>query len=56
MQLTQAASVLTNVPWTGRGISAPLFATCFPAIFCVLTWAGVFLREPTVRALIPVRS
>ncbi len=37
-------------------IGAPLFDTCFPVIFGVLIWAGVFLREPRLRALIPVRS
>jgi hypothetical protein len=28
----------------------------FAAVFGVLVWLGVFLREPRLRALIPVRS
>lgn len=32
-----------------------LFETLFPVIFGVLVWAGVFLRDPRVRALIPWR-
>jgi hypothetical protein len=34
---------------------SPLFETLFPVIFAVLVWAGVFLREDRLRALIPVR-
>ncbi|HTW63870.1 MAG TPA: DoxX family protein [Bryobacteraceae bacterium] len=37
-------------------ISAPAFDTSFPIIFCVLIWAPLFLREPRLRAIIPVRS
>jgi hypothetical protein len=31
----------------------PLFDTLFPIIFGVLVWAGLFLRDARVRALIP---
>lgn len=33
----------------------PAFETCFPIIFGILVWLAVFLREPRLRALIPVR-
>jgi hypothetical protein len=32
----------------------PLFDTIFPIIFGVLVWAGVYLRDGRLRALIPV--
>lgn len=34
----------------------PLFETIFPVLFGVLVWAGIFLREGRLRALIPLRS
>ncbi len=34
----------------------PLFETIFPVIFGVLVWAGIFLRDDRLRALIPLRS
>jgi hypothetical protein len=37
-------------------IGKPLFETIFPAIFGVLIWAGIFLRDKRLRALIPLRS
>lgn len=36
-------------------IGKPLFDLLFPVIFGVLVWAGVFLREDRLGALIPVR-
>jgi DoxX-like family len=36
-------------------VDNPLFETLFPAIFGVLIWAGVYLREDRLRALIPMR-
>ena len=36
-------------------IGAPVFDTCFPIIFGVLAWAGLYLRDDRLRALIPVR-
>ena len=32
----------------------PLFDTIFPIIFGVLVWAGVYLRDARLRALIPI--
>ncbi len=38
-------------------IGAPLFFnTLFPVYFAILLWAGVYLREPRLQALIPVRK
>lgn len=33
----------------------PLFETLFPVIFGVLVWAGLYLRDERLRALIPIR-
>ena len=32
----------------------PLFDTLFPIIFGVLVWAGLYLRDQRLRALIPI--
>jgi DoxX-like family len=38
-------------------IGAPLFVnTLFPIYFGVLLWAGIYLREPRLRAFIPVHK
>jgi hypothetical protein len=37
-------------------IHNPLFETLFPVIFGVLIWAGVYLRDDHLRALIPMRK
>ncbi len=36
-------------------VDNPLFQTLFPLIFGVVIWAGVFLREERLSALIPLR-
>jgi DoxX-like family len=33
-----------------------MFETIFPVIFGGLVWLGIFLREPRLRALTPLRS
>jgi hypothetical protein len=35
---------------------SPSFETIFPAIFGALLWAALFLREPRLRVLIPLRT
>lgn len=35
--------------------ASPVFNTAFPAVFGVLVWLGLYLREPRLRALLPVR-
>lgn len=37
-------------------IGAPVFSLFFPVGFAVLTWAGLYLREPRLHALIPLRT
>lgn len=37
-------------------VGNPLFECIFPVIFGVLVWAGLFLREPHLSTLIPVRN
>ena len=34
----------------------PLFECIFPIIFGILVWAGLFLREPRLGVLLPVRK
>lgn len=31
-------------------------AFLFPLIFCILVWAGLFLRDETLRAIVPLRK
>jgi hypothetical protein len=35
---------------------SPLFETIFPALFGVIAWAGIYLRELRLGALLPLRS
>ena len=61
-----ATSVLGSMLLTGylggavvsqMRIGASLFgSTLFPIYFAVLLWAGIYLREPRLRPLIPVRT
>jgi DoxX-like family len=41
----------TNVH-AGTGV----FNTCFPIVFGVLVWLGLYLRDSRLRTLIPLRS
>lgn len=36
-------------------IEAPLFECIFPVLFGVITWVGIYLREPRLGELIPIR-
>ena len=33
----------------------PIFNSCFAITFGVLTWVGLYLREPRLHALVPLR-
>ena len=33
-----------------------VFPILFPMIFCAMLWGGLYLREPRLRALVPLRS
>jgi hypothetical protein len=37
-------------------VAHPLFETSFPIIFGVLIWLGIYLREPRLRALVPIKT
>lgn len=37
-------------------VGHPLFESSFPIIFGVLVWLGIYLREPRLRALVPLRT
>ena len=37
-------------------IHAPLFDICFAIAFAALIWGGLWLRNPRVRALLPLQS
>lgn len=37
-------------------IGAPLFDTCFALVFAGFVWGGLYLREPRLRALLPLRN
>jgi hypothetical protein len=37
-------------------LHTPVFNWCFAIVFGVLTWLGLYFREPRLRALVPIRS
>jgi uncharacterized membrane protein (UPF0182 family) len=37
-------------------IGNPIFNTLFPIIFAALAWTGIFLREPRLSTLVPLRK
>ena len=37
-------------------VHSPVFNSAFAVLFGVLTWLGVYLREPRLRALVPFKS
>ncbi len=37
-------------------IEAPLFSLVFPVLIGALVWGGLYLREPRLRALLPISS
>ena len=41
---------------TNVRIGSAIFNTCFPVIFGVLVWIGLYLRDSRLRAIIPLRS
>ena len=41
---------------TNVRIGSALFNTCFPIIFGVLVWIGLYLRDSRLRTIIPLRS
>lgn len=41
---------------TQARVGNPMFEMLFPIIFGALAWAGIFLREPRLSTLIPLRT
>src|SRR6516225_1978190 len=41
---------------TNVRIGSALFNTCFPIIFGLLVWIGLYLRDSRLRTIIPLRS
>jgi len=37
-------------------VGNPAFNTGFPIVFAILVWLGLFLREPRLRVLLPLRA
>jgi hypothetical protein len=37
-------------------VHSPVFSSALAVVFGVLTWLGVYLREPRLRALVPFKS
>ncbi|HEX5659525.1 MAG TPA: DoxX family protein [Polyangiales bacterium] len=64
--LTPRSAVLGAILWTGYlggaiathvRMDAPLFShTLFPVYVAALLWGGLYLREPRLRALLPLRD
>lgn len=49
------AAYLGGATAAGVRLGGPAFNIAFPVIFGILVWLGLFLREPRLRALIPLR-
>jgi hypothetical protein len=41
---------------TNVRVGSAVFNTCFPVIFGVLVWIGLYLRDSRLRTIIPLRS
>jgi hypothetical protein len=46
---------LGGATWTHVRMGGPLFSIVFPSLVGAMIWGGLYLREPRLRALIPVR-
>jgi hypothetical protein len=46
---------LGGATWTHVRMGGPVFPMVFPAIFGAIAWGALYLREPRLRALVPVR-
>ena len=46
---------LGGAAWTHVRMGGPAFPIAFPGLVAALIWGGLYLREPRLRALIPVR-
>ena len=46
---------LGGAVWTHVRIGGPAFPMVFPALLGAMLWGGLYLREPRLRALVPLR-
>jgi hypothetical protein len=46
---------LGGATWTHARMGGPAFPIAFPGLVAAMIWGGLYLREPRLRALIPVR-
>jgi hypothetical protein len=42
--------------WTHVRMGGPVFPMVFPVIVAALIWGGLYLREPRLRRLVPLRT
>ncbi|MDR3618194.1 MAG: DoxX family protein [Paludisphaera borealis] len=47
---------LGGAVWTHVRMGGPVFPMVFPVLFGAILWSGLYLREPRLRALIPLRG
>lgn len=48
-------SYLGGATWTHVRMGGPIFPIVFPSLVAAMVWGGLYLREPRLRALVPVR-
>jgi len=59
---TSVLAAILLTAYVGGAVAAqvrvghPLFESSFPIVFGVLVWLGVYLREPRLRTLVPLRT
>jgi hypothetical protein len=46
---------LGGATWTHVRTGGPVFPIVFPSLVAALIWGGLYLREPSLRALVPMR-
>jgi hypothetical protein len=46
---------LGGATWTHIRMGGPVFPMVFPALFGALLWGGLYLRDPRLGALVPLR-
>jgi hypothetical protein len=46
---------LGGATWTHVRMGGPVFPMIFPGLFGAILWGALFLREPRLRAIVPVR-
>ncbi|MDG3006074.1 DoxX family protein [Paludisphaera mucosa] len=47
---------LGGATWTHVRMGGPAFPVVFPSLIAAFVWGGLYLREPRLRSLIPLRN